>query len=372
MADTPTPPAAPAAAPEAGSAGLESLARALRVSFTLLIVAMFVGVFIFLKRSVFEVQNQEQGLVLRFGALRGSGMDTVLEPGAHFTLPEPIDEKIAVPVGREQEVRSADWFMAKTVEGLVPATLAPGANGYTLTGDMNIIHSRWVLRYTISNPERYAFRVYDPAAAGDSALGDERGRNPAMEHLLACLLRNAVTQAAGSMPVDGAWRNRDGQFTTRVEALLREKTRALDLGIEVRSVALEGGNAQPPAQVDGAFTAVTRAEDERGRARAEAQNVATRTRNTAAIEASRIVADATTYRQNVTQTVAAEAENFDKLLHEYRKNPGIISQTLYEDTIRRILAATPRKYVIQDHPGQQLRINLEPPKKAAADGQPQP
>jgi len=340
------------------NAGLEALGRALRISFTLLIVAMIVGVLVFLKRSVFEVDSRDEGLVLRFGALTGDPMGgQVLAPGVHMTFPSPIDEKIAVPVGLEQNVSTDTWFMYDDTTEIVPATIEPGVHGYALTGDMNMIHCRWVMAYKISDSIAYSFRVH--RRAGEAGVTDA-GQNPEMERLLACILRSAVVHAAGSMPVDAALLNRDGEFANRVEERVRAEARRLGLGIDVKRVTLDTGAAIPPLQTADAFDAVNRAEEERGRRRAEAENYATRKRNETSTAADRIMADANNYYEYQVNTVAAEADNFNKLYEEYRKNPDVVSQRLYEDTMQRVLAKLERKYVVEQGDGQQLRISLDP------------
>jgi membrane protease subunit HflK len=162
------------------------------------------------------------------------------------------------------------------------------------------------------------------------------------------------------MPVDDAWLNRDGEYARRVEARVRAEADRLKLGVEVKRVTLDTGGAVPPLQTSAAFTAVTRAEEERRRRRAEAENYATRLRNETNTAAARILADANTAYDTQTNTVQAEAENFAKLYEEYRKNPDIISQRIYEDTMQRVLARLDRKYVIEMSEGQQLRITLDP------------
>ena len=62
----------------------------------------------------------------------------------------------------EEFVRELDARNQTVLKRLDPeATLKPGTDGCTLTGDANLIHSRWAVRYTISDPETFAFGWHD-------------------------------------------------------------------------------------------------------------------------------------------------------------------------------------------------------------------
>ena len=75
----------------------KSLSEALRLSFVILKVIMVILVVAFLASGFKTVNNDEKGLVLRFGAIRGvSQAERVLEPGWHWVFPYPIDEIVKI------------------------------------------------------------------------------------------------------------------------------------------------------------------------------------------------------------------------------------------------------------------------------------
>src|SRR5262249_38839671 len=135
-------------------AGSQALSEALRSSFAIVKVVMVILVVVFLASGVFTVPSQEKAIVLRFGRPVGSGDQQLLGPGLHWSWPYPIDEVVHIPISQVQTVTSTAGWYATTAEaeltqteGPAGPTLNPAADGYTLTGDNNVIHVRVTLRY---------------------------------------------------------------------------------------------------------------------------------------------------------------------------------------------------------------------------------
>src|ERR1051326_4841925 len=89
---------------------------------------------------------------------------SVCRPGLHWKFPYPIDDVVYVPVGETHIVTStAGWYFqtpAEAAAGQKPQAigmLRAGVDGYTLTGDGDIIHARATLSYRISDPVSYVF-----------------------------------------------------------------------------------------------------------------------------------------------------------------------------------------------------------------------
>lgn len=138
---------------EADPAG-ESLADALKVSFTLLKLAMVVLIVLFIFSGLFEVEQNQVGLRIRLGQIES---EQVLDPGWYFAWPAPIDESIVIPTeSRKLEIDSAFWFnerAAQITKGLDEKSpqqqLTPGVDGSLLTGDRNVVHGKFSVTYRI-------------------------------------------------------------------------------------------------------------------------------------------------------------------------------------------------------------------------------
>ena len=84
--------------------------------------------------------------------------------GLHWSFPYPIDEVVKIPITEIQKVTSTTGWYATTPEqelsGQEPpagGSLNPAVDGYVLTADRNIIHTRATLNYHIDEPIKYIF-----------------------------------------------------------------------------------------------------------------------------------------------------------------------------------------------------------------------
>ena len=115
----------------------QSLTRALQVSFTILKGIIVVLLIVFAFSGIFQVQQDEQALLLRFGKIQGPVEDPVLKPGIKFAFPEPINEVIRIPVKRELSIPiDTFWYFESErdklseVKRTVTSPLDPLNDGY--------------------------------------------------------------------------------------------------------------------------------------------------------------------------------------------------------------------------------------------------
>lgn len=329
--------------------GHEALTGALNVSFRLLRWVMALVVIAYFFSGIFIVGQHERAFVLVFGKIEGLGADRLKGPGIHWTWPRPVAEIVRIPTERVQAVDSVTFWLKETPPAApdappaVPGTLKPGEDGYTLTGDANIIHSRWAARYTVIHPEVFSFRVSAP------------------EELLRRELDRAVEKCTAKMPVDHALRTDIEALRGAVESEMRRRTETLGIRIERVDVLA----IAPPKQVAAAFNAVIAAENERSEKMSTARAAANRAVNEAAGEAARVRAEGEAYKRQVVAEVGASADYFVKVYEQYAKNPDIIARTLWQDTLRRALSEVEQKFLIhRNEKGQQeLRLLLTPEPK---------
>src|SRR5271167_1761911 len=149
-------------APEALDAGSQALAEALGSSFAIVKIVMVLMVLAFFGSGFFTVGPQEKAVILRFGKPVGEGQKVLLAAGLHWSFPYPIDEVVKIPITEIQKVSSSIGWYAVTPEqelsGNLPPpgpSLVPGVDGYVITADRNIIHTRATLYYQVDNPVRY-------------------------------------------------------------------------------------------------------------------------------------------------------------------------------------------------------------------------
>ena len=326
--------------PDTGDAALTG---ALNSSFRILRWLMLLVAGLYIVSGVFNVHQGERAYVLVFGKIAGLAGERLLEPGLHWTWPRPIAEIVRIPKERVQTVESATfWYKdEKPAEGQ-PGTLRPGTDGYTLTGDANLIHSKWVLSYIVDDPEIVSFRLAD------------------LKSILRRELDRAVLQCTARRPVDQALRTEIEALRGAVDAALRQRAEALRLGIRVNRVDVLA--LAPPRQVTAAFASVIESEQDRSSKISAARAAAARSLNEAAGDAARLKSEGETYKRQIVAEVSASADYFTKVYEQYQKNPDIIAQTLLQDTLHRVLTGVDQKFLIHRNATgqQQLRLLINP------------
>ena len=145
-------------------AGSQALAEALRSSFAIVKFVMLLMVLAFLGSGFFQVGPQEKAVILRFGRLVGGDNNVLLGPGLHWSFPYPIDEVVKIPITESQKLTSnIGWYFVTPEQELSGAeppagpNLNPAWDGYVITADRNILHTRATLYYHIEDPKRAVF-----------------------------------------------------------------------------------------------------------------------------------------------------------------------------------------------------------------------
>jgi membrane protease subunit HflK len=373
----PEPPAQTPPAPPHGKephsavedAGAQALSDALRSSFSIVRFLMVVLVTAFVLSGLFTVAPNQVAILLRFGRPVGVGQDQLLEPGLHWKFPYPIDEVVYVPVGETRTIiSSAGWYAMTPAEELAggkdPATafplLSPGVDGYTLTGDGNIVHVRATVNYRITDPLQFAFGFAQTT------------------NLLQHMLDNALFHASARFSADDALYLRRAAFREAVESRLTALVNGVGagnpefyLGIELdpREVRID-----PPLYVQGAFDEVLQSQQQRDIQIREAEAYARGATNRAIGEASAVVRNGLTLSNTLVQSVATDATNFLGLLPSWERTPELLRERLLAERAGRVMTNAQIKVYLPsraDGRTRELRLQLnkeiEPPRKIEAD-----
>ena len=340
---------APALQPDAGA---QALTEALRLSFRILRGLMVLLVLAYLASGIFVVPQHERALVLRFGRVAGLGMDRVKEPGLHWTWPRPFSEIVRVSTERVLTLDTRSFWYGREAgfqDNAGPGdTLRPDFDGYVVTGDANLLHSRWALRYTVADPYAYQFAYTD----AETLLRDELDR--------------AVVQVSARFEVDRALRTDLEAYRDEVDRALRARLAQLGLGIRVQGVDVLA--ITPPRQVAAAFDQVTQSAQERAQFISDARAYAVRAVNEAEGEAARLRAEGESARQARVSDTQSRADAFASLYPKWKANPDVIGRTLLQDGVRRALALVEEKYIVHSRDdGQEIRLHLGPAQKLMAE-----
>ena len=353
---------APALPPESPmDTGSQALAEALRSSFAIVKVLMVLLVLLFLASGFFTVGPQERAILLRFGRPVGEGEKALLMPGLHWSLPYPIDESIKVSISGLQQVRSTvGWYPVtpeQELSGIEPPAggpLNPIVDGYALTADANIIHTRAILTYRIKDPIRYVFSFVNASNAVQNALD------------------NALLYAASRFKVDDILTRDIAGFRSAVRRHATQSAEMQDLGIVVETCTVD---SVPPRQLKDAFANVLKAEVMRSKVLNEARSSENQVTNKASADAESLINLARSDRARRVSDVGAQAERFQEILPQYKDHPALFAQQRLTETLGRVLTNVQDKIFVADSADgkpkeMRLLLNREVPKPVTEEKKP--
>lgn len=250
--------------------------------------------------SVYQVQPDERGLVLRLGAYQRT-----VSPGLHFAA-WPIETMELLPVAAENQTSIGD----------------SGDEGLMLTGDENMVDIRFKVLWKISDPQKFLFNVQEPEsivrAVSESAMREIVGRTPASE---------ALTTGKAAI---------QDQVTEIAQRTL-DKYKA---GIKITGLALEG--VEPPAPVLDAFEDVQRAKQDQQKSINDAESYSNQKLRNAEGDAAQIVEDAKGYKAQIVAEAKGEAQRFESVYTEYSKAKDVTRERLFLETMENVIGKSNR------------------------------
>jgi len=389
---------APADAPPALDPAQQSLAEALRVSFAILKLAMLGLLVAYLFSGTFSVGSNEVALRLRFGDYVGDPGNRVLERGTYLAAPFPIEQVVKVDtrpatltLDREFWFETTDRESGLTraqLQGQKAMPLHPLRDGSLITGDSSIVHAKWTLTWRVAEPVAFLTNV---------------GSRPVAEKIVRLVAQQGIVQSVAQLAADDMLRgivNRE-----LAVGIMQQRLDAMRTGLVIDQLTLDKVSA--PMRVAGSFDAVTSAESDRaGRIVASQQERAKVLGETAgeasgpildlvtayerAVEGgdeaaaaraqeqldaalagltigsvpiggdvAQVINAAKTYRTQIVEQVASEAQAFTQLLPQYERNPRLVLAKLWEDARERILTGDVETFYTV--PGQlELQLNRDP------------
>lgn len=261
-----------------------------------LLVALVGGYFLL---GLYTLDQQERGVVLRFGALQPE----LQMPGLRWN-PLIIDEVVSVNVTRVNNIKH---------------------QALMLTKDENIVDVTMSVQYLIADPSKYVVAVRNPRQS--------------LEHASESALRHVV----GSSSMDSVLTEGREQVANEVEERLQRYMNLYRTGILVVKINID--DSQPPSQVASAFDDVQAAQEDNQRLINEASAYLESIVPQARGEARKQIEQATAYRDQVIARAEGESDRFLQLLKEYKKAKGVTRDRLYLDAMESIFASTTKVMV---------------------------
>jgi len=256
--------------------------------------------------SIYKVQPDEQGVVLRFG----QWVDTT-EPGLHFHLPYPIETALFPKVTQINQIQLGE------AAGAASAGAAPGRERQMLTGDENIVEADCAVFWKIRDAGQFLFRVNAPEAAVKIAA------------------EGALREVISRTPIQAAMSDKRQQIADQTRELLQSLLDSEQAGIQITQVQLQ--RVEPPLAVIDAFNDVQRARADQERARNEAEAYSNDILPRARGEAERIRQDAEAYKTQVVNLAQGEANAFLSVYGSYQAAKEVTAWRLYLESVDEVL-----------------------------------
>jgi membrane protease subunit HflK len=268
--------------------------------------------------SVYRVQPDEQGVVLRFG----KWVETT-QPGLHFHWPLPIETVWLPKVTQISQVQLGNG------SGNAPADGGAGRDRQMLTGDENIVEADCAVFWKIKDARDYLFRVDGPEAAVRIAA------------------EGALREVIGRTPIQSAMSDKRQQIADETKELLQNLLDAERAGILITQVQLQ--RVDPPMAVIDAFNDVQRARADQERARNEAEAYSNDILPRARGEAEHIRQEAEAYKTEVVNLARGEANAFLSVYRSYADAKEVTAWRLYLESVDDLLKKSSK--VIVDSSG---------------------
>lgn len=259
---------------------------------------------LWLASGFYILQPAERGVVTQFGAYKNTQTS-----GWHWRLPWPVQAIERVDVKKVRTVRLRDQPV--------------------LTQDENIVDIDLAAQYTIKSASDYLFRVRDPDAT--------------LQEVLESALREVVGQTNMEPVITTGRAVVDDSTQVALQNILDE----YQSGISVTEVLLE--RAQPPEEVQAAFSDAIKAREDKERFINEAQAYRNEILPQARGEAQQYLEEALSYKSRVENAAEGESARFTSLLREYQKAPAITRDRLYLETMESVLSNTSKVMVGKDN-----------------------
>ena len=249
-------------------------------------------VLLYLGFGVYQLDQQERGVVFRFGKVK----EDVVMPGLHWN-PPIIDVVEIVNVTRLN---------------------SNSHSALMLTEDENIVDVSLTVQWLVNNPIDYLVRVRTPQVSLDHAT------------------ESALRHVVGSSVMDQVITAGRAAIAAEVQERLQTYLDSYGTGILISKVNID--ESAPPNEVRDAFNDVQKAKEDEQRtindANAYAESVIPEARG----EAQKQIEQANAYRDQVIARAEGEADRFVKLLNEYHLAERVTRDRLYIDAMESLLS----------------------------------
>ncbi|MFP4013893.1 MAG: FtsH protease activity modulator HflK [Chitinispirillaceae bacterium] len=272
--------------------------------------------------SVYTIDPEEVGVVLRFGRyIRTS------TPGLNFKIPL-VESVKKVPVRRQLKEEFGYRTAKADVRSEYRTNEKTEAEALMLTGDLNCAVVEWIVQYKINDPVKYLFNV--------------RNVRSTFRNMCEGIMREIIGDRSVSEVLTVGREEVGSEARKRLQQLCDR----YETGIRVSLVVLQDVN--PPDPVKPSYNEVNQSEQEKDRmineAKADYNQIIPRAKG----EAESTVRAAEGYALDRINRAKGDAERFDLVYKEYRQAKDVTRRRLYLETLTEVLKNAEKKIIVDE------------------------
>jgi modulator of FtsH protease HflK len=312
---------------------------------------------VWLASGFYIVEATSRAAVLTFGKFAEEVGD-----GLHWRLPWPIQSHEIVNLTRVRtlEVGYRNNNLRNKVD----------KESLMLTEDENIVDLQFAVQYTVKNARDYLFKVRRPDDSAmqiaETAIREIIGKHRMDDILYQPEVAGKAKEVSRAVQED---------IANRTHKLMQEIHDRYGTGIAISKVTIQ--NAQPPEEVQAAFSDAQKAGQDGEKQKNEGQAYANDVIPRAGGTASRLKQEAEGYKQRVIANAEGDASRFKAVLAEYAKAPQVTRERIYIETLQQVLSSSNK--IVMDYRGSGNLLYLPLDKLmqqsatgASSEGQPAP
>lgn len=278
-----------------------------------------IAVLIWLGTGFFIVQEGQQAVITRFGAL-----NRTVDAGFSWRMPYPFERHETVSF---TQVRSVEV-------GRNSVGAATGIKDSSmLTKDENIVDVRFTIQYNLKSSSQFLFENRSPDEAIVKAA------------------ESAVREVVGRFNLDDILGRNSEVLQQDVLRSVQQQMDRYQTGISVQNVNIQ--NVQAPEQVQASFDDALKAGQDRDRLKNEGQAYANNVIPGARGTASRLKEESEGYKARVIAQADGDSQRFRSIYTEYAKAPQVTRDRMYLDTMQQIYSNT-TKILVDSRAGNNL------------------
>ncbi|MDP8241045.1 MAG: FtsH protease activity modulator HflK [Candidatus Hatepunaea meridiana] len=278
-----------------------------------IILIILIGIWVLF--GFYIVKPDEQGVVQRFGKYT-----RITSPGIHYHAPFPIETVSTPSIGK---IRVAEIGFRSRPKG--PPVDRPNES-LMLTGNLNIIDCDMIVQYRIIDAVAYQFNVRD------------------LESTVHAASEASLRQVIGKHEIDEALTTGKGEIQDATKVQLQEILDSYNSGLIVIEVQMQ--DVHPPKAVINAFKDVASAKEDMNTMINQAQgyynDLIPRTRG----KGAQMVKQAEAWAAERVTMAEGDADNFIRILDEYRSSRNVTRKRLLLETMEEILPGL-QKYILK-------------------------